>query len=399
MRTFGIVAPLIVDRQGQLIAGHARHQAAQQAGIERVPVVRADDLTEAQARAYMLADNQLVEGSSWDDELLAGHLKALSKMALDFEIEDIGFAVAEIDAITLDLDGIASEDKADTFTVPDGSAVSRPDDLWVLGDHRIICGSALNTAPYDALLAGGQAAAVFTDPPYNLKIQGVVSGKGAIVHREFLQGSGEMNQQDFTSFLATAFTNSRAVTAPGGLIYSFMDHKHLEEILAASTSAGLTRINLCVWVKSNGGMGSFYRSRHELCFVFQNPGAASMNNVQLGRFGRNRTNVWEYPGATAFPRQGEEDTLALHPTVKPVALAADAILDCTRQGDIVLDPFLGSGTTILAAERTKRRGYGIELDPVYVDVAIERWQRMTGRAACLITGKCFNQTREERKTQ
>jgi len=395
MKKFGAVAPLIVDRNGQLIVGHARREAALQVGIDRVPVIRADDLSEAEARGYMIADNKLTEGSSWDDQLLAAHLKALSEMAQGFQVEDIGFAVSEIDVLTLDLD--ASQDKADTFAVADGTSVSQAGDLWLLGDHRLVCASALDPAAYATLMGQDKSAVVFTDPPYNVPIQGNVSGNGAVVHREFVQATGEMSRHEFTDFLATAFTHIRAATAPGGLVYAFMDHRHLEEILAASASAGLERINLCVWVKSNGGMGSFYRSRHELCFVFQNPGAAYRNNVQLGRFKRNRTNVWEYPGANAFPRKGEEDTLAMHPTIKPVALVADAILDSTRQGDIVLDPFLGSGTTILAAERTKRRGYGIELDPLYADTAIQRWQRLTKRAATLVTGKTFDEVREERK--
>jgi DNA modification methylase len=397
MKKFGAVAPLIVDRNGQLIVGHARREAAIQAGIARVPVIRADDLTEAEARGYMLADNKLTEGSSWDEQLLAAHLKALSQMALDFEIEDVGFAVAEMDALTLDLDGSASQDKADTFAVGPGPAVSQVGDLWLLGDHRLVCGSALDPATYATLMGKDKAAAVFTDPPYNVPIGGNVSGNGAVVHREFVQATGEMSRQEFTDFLAAALTHSRAATTQGGLIYAFMDHRHLEEILAGAATAGLERINLCIWVKSNGGMGSFYRSRHELCFVFQNPGAAYRNNVQLGRFKRNRTNVWEYAGANAFPRKGEKDMLAMHPTIKPVALVADAILDSTRQGDIVLDPFLGSGSTVLATERTKRRGYGIELDPLYVDTAIQRWQRLTKRAATLSTGKTFAEVREERK--
>ena len=395
MKAFGAVAPVIVDREGRLIAGHARREAALQAGIERIPVIRAHDLTDAQARAYMVADNKLTEGSSWDDELLAGHLRALSQMALDFEIEDIGFATSEIDILTLDLEG-GGEDQSDTFTEASGPAVSRAGDLWLLGAHRIVCGSALDADTYTTLMGSEQAATTFTDPPYNVPIQGNVSGLGKIVHGEFLQGSGEMGRQEFTAFLGTAFSHARRATRADGLFYAFMDHRHLEEIIAATEIAGLERINLCVWAKTNGGMGSFYRSQHELCFVLRNPGGSVQNNVQLGRFGRNRTNLWQYPGSNAFPRRGEDATLALHPTVKPVSLVADAILDSTSQADIVLDPFLGSGTTILAAERTNRRGYGIELDPLYVDTAVERWQRESGRTATLPDGRSFEETRKER---
>ena len=396
MKAFGVVAPVIVDSQGQLIAGHARREAALVAGIDRMPVILADDLTAAQVKAYRIADNKLTEGSSWDEKLLAANLADLSKMQLDFELEDIGFVPAEIDVMTLDLETEVSTDKADEYSIHQGSGISKPGDLWLLGKHKVYCGDALDPASYEALLGEEKAAAAFTDPPYNVPIQGHVSGLGATKHREFLQASGELSREGFTHFLTTAFTRCREATVDGGLIYSFMDHRHLEEILAASAACGLTRNNLCVWTKNNGGMGSFYRSQHELVFVFQKPGAPSQNNVQLGRHGRNRTNVWAYPGASAFPRRGEENTLVYHPTPKPVTLVSDAILDCTQQGEIVLDPFLGSGTTILAAQRTKRRGYGIELDPLYVDTAIERWQRLTRSTATHASGATFAEISEER---
>jgi DNA modification methylase len=209
--------------------------------------------------------------------------------------------------------------------------------------------------------------------------------------------SGEMTSQTFERFLAEALRLIGAYTDPGAVIYACMDWRHMAEILAAGCTAHLDLLNLCVWVKSNGGMGSLYRSRHELVFVFRNGKGAHLNNVQLGRFGRNRTNVWNYAGANSFPRKGQASALDLHPTVKPIALVSDAILDSTKRNDIVLDPFCGSGTTILAAERTGRHGCGIEIDPLYVDTAIARWERMTGKQARHATGQTFADIIAERR--
>jgi DNA modification methylase len=246
------------------------------------------------------------------------------------------------------------------------------------------------------LLQSDTAAAVFTDPPYNVRIAGHVSGGGKTKHREFAMASGEMTQAQFAEFLATSFKLMASSTVPGALIYSCMDWRHLNELLFAARDARFTQVNLAVWVKTNAGMGSLYRSKHELVFVFRNGDAAHINNVQLGRFGRNRTNVWNYAGANSFPRKGQRKSIELHPTVKPIALVADAILDCTKRDDIVLDPFIGSGTTILAAERTGRRAYGIELDSLYIDTAIERWQRMTRKQAYHVSGKSFAEIRADR---
>ena len=238
---------------------------------------------------------------------------------------------------------------------------------------------------------------MFTDPPYNVKIDGHACGSGAIKHREFAMASGEMTSQTFERFLAEALRLIGAYTDPGAVIYACMDWRHMAEMLAAGCTAHLDLLNLCVWVKSNGGMGSLYRSRHELIFVFRNGKEQHRNNVQLGRFGRNRTNVWNYAGANSFPRKGQGSALDLHPTVKPIALVSDAILDTTKRNDIVLDPFCGSGTTILAAERTGRHGCGIEIDPLYVDTAVERWERMTGKQARHATGQTFADIKAERR--
>jgi DNA modification methylase len=276
--------------------------------------------------------------------------------------------------------------------------VSVGGDLWHLGDHRLFCGDALDHAVLTHLLNGARAAAAFTDPPYNVKIDGHVSGKGKVQHREFPMATGEMSETEFTTFLTSALAGICQYTAPGSLIYACMDWRHMTETLTAGRASGCDLLNLCVWVKNNGGMGSLYRSRHELVFVFRNGPEPHQNNVHLGRFGRNRTNVWNYAGSNSFGRKGSQRGMDLHPTVKPVLMVSDAILDCTKRNDIVIDPFIGSGTTLLAAERTGRRCYGIELDPIYVDTAIERWQRMTGDKALTAFGETFEFIKAKRRT-
>src|SRR5438309_4297758 len=265
---------------------------------------------------------------------------------------------------------------------PAGPPVSKVGDLWLLGRNRLLCGSALDTLAFTALMGQERAATVFTDPPYNVEIDGHASGLGAIHHRPFPMGFGEMNRAEFTAFLAQACRNLAAFGAAGSLHFICMDWRHLDELLAAGAEAYGELKNLCVWVKDNAGLGSLYRSQHEFVLVFKERGGAHRNNIQLGQFGGNRGNVCNYPGANSFARSGAEgNLLALHPTVKPAALVADAILDCSARGDIVLDAFLGSGTTVIAAERTGRRCCGLELDPAYVDTIVRRWQALTGGSA------------------
>lgn len=393
---FGFNAPILVDKHNKIVAGHGRYEAAQLLGLERIPVISLDHLTEAQARAYLLADNKLAERSSWDDASLAQQLKELSELALDFDFEAIGFELPEVDLRIQSLDPTDNADRADEFRDATGPAVSLPGDLWLLGKHRVYCGSALDPLAYEPLMAKERASGVFTDPPYNVKVDGNVCGSGAVKHREFAMASGEMTREEFARFLAGAFDLVRAHASPGAIVYACMDWRHMAEMLAAGDSANFELLNLCVWVKTNGGMGSLYRSRHELVFVFRNGGEAHRNNVQLGRFGRNRTNVWNYPGANIFKRNGRKSDLDLHPTVKPIAMVADAILDSTTLDDLILDPFLGSGTTLLAAERAHRRCHGVELDPLYVDTAIMRWERLTQQQARLSSGQSFADVKSER---
>jgi DNA modification methylase len=395
IEAFGFNAPILVDKNSKIVAGHGRYEAAMLLGIDKVPVILLDHLTPTQAKAYMLADNKLTDRSTWDDPKLAIQLKELSDLVLDFDIEAIGFEPPEIDLRIQSLDS-ALEEADDQFELATGPVVSRTGDLWLLGSHRLYCGSALDAASYETLSTGEKAAAAITDPPFNVRIDGHVSGNGRTTHREFAMASGEMSEAEFTDFLCQTFQRISAYCRDGALIYSFMDWRHMSEILAAGRTANLNLLNLCVWAKTNGGMGSLYRSRHELVFVFKGGHAPHINNIQLGRFGRNRSNVWNSPGANSFARNSSKNPLESHPTVKPIALVADAILDCTKRNDIVIDPYLGSGTTILAAERTGRRCHAIEIDGRYVDTAIKRWERLTGQQVKDIHGKTFVQAQVDR---
>jgi 16S rRNA G966 N2-methylase RsmD len=375
--------------------------AAEELGIAEVPTLCLDHLTPEQARAFQIADNRLTEISTWDDRLLAEQLKALSQVSLDFEIEVTGFEMGEIDLRIASLEDPADADDDPADVVPDipATPVSKLGDLWLLGRHRLSCGSALDALAFSALMGEQRAAMVFTDPPYNVRIDGHASGLGAIHHRPFPMACGEMEKPQFTAFLGQALRHLAAFSVDGSIHFVCMDWRHLEELLAATGDVYGEPKNLCVWVKDNAGMGSLYRSQHELVFVFKHGRNGHRNNVQLGRFGRNRSNVWHYRGANSFGRCGAEgNLLALHPTVKPVAMVADAMLDCSARGDTVLDAFVGSGTTLIAAERTGRDCYGLELDPAYVDTAIRRWQALTGGTAQhAISGRSFDDLARDRE--
>jgi DNA modification methylase len=348
----------------------------------------------------MITDNRLSENATWDDRLLAQQLKDLSLAGLDFNLEILGFEMGEIDLRIAAVDDMPdpADDPGDEVPEPSPQPpLSKIGDLWLLDSHRVLCGNALDPAAFAALMGEERAAMVFTDPPYNVPIEGHASGLGVIHHRPFPMASGEMDRTAFTAFLSQVCRNLAAFSAGGSIHYVCMDWRHLDEVLAAGREAYGELKNLCVWVKDNGGMGSLYRSQHELVLVFKQGHGSHRNNVQLGRFGRNRSNVWCYPGVNSFARCGAEgNLLALHPTVKPVAMVADAILDCSARADIVLDAFLGSGTTVIAAERTGRRCYGLEFDPAYVDTIIRRWQRLTGGSAShAVSGRSFDDLADE----
>lgn len=383
---FGFLIPILTDSSGCIIAGHGRLLAAQQLGMKEVPCICVDHLTEPQRRAFTLADNKLTENAGWDEKMLALEFKDLGGHDLDFDLEITGFHSAEIDTL-IETHFEVLPEGAEEGSLPEISeaeaSVSRLGDVWLLEHHKIVCGSALDAGMYEALMVGQKAQMAITDPPYNVPVHGHVCGLGKIRHQEFSMASGEMSTDQFTAFLRETFGYMARYSEPGSIHFSFMDWRHMAEILTAGQAAYTELKNLCVWVKDNGGMGTFYRSRHELVFVFKNGTVPHINNFELGQYGRHRTNVWRYPGVNSFTgRRGSEgNLLQLHPTVKPVGLVEDAIRDCSHRGGIILDPFLGSGTTIIAAEKTGRRGYGIELEPVYVDTAIRRWQKLTGKEA------------------
>jgi DNA modification methylase len=390
IKEFGFTNPILVDKADVVIAGHGRLAGAKLLGLSEVPTIALESLTPDQVRAYVLADNKLGQGGGWDNALLALELEHLLTLD-DFEIELTGFEVPEVDLIVKQaLD--PNTGAAEIVELESGPAVSRTGDIWKLGKHRLICGNSRERSTFADLMQGNKADVVITDPPYNVRIDGNACGKGAVRHREFAMGSGEMSTQEFSDFLHVSLDHAAAHSRAGSIHYVFMDWRHMGELLEAGQNSIGEFLHLCIWVKDNGGMGSFYRSRHELVFLFKNGKKSHRNNIQLGRFGRNRTNVWEYPGVNTESRCGNENLLALHPTVKPVSLVADALLDCSARGDRVLDYFLGSGTTLLAAERVGRICFGIEIDPLYVDVAIRRWQRYTGEQAIHKDGHPFEES-------
>jgi DNA modification methylase len=323
-------------------------------------------------------------------------------IALDeIQVESMGWSSVEMDSLfsQAEPDAKLAADPADQQPSPPVNAVAKPGDLWLLGRHRLLCGSALESSSWDRLLNGQTATMIFTDPPYNVPITGHVSGLGKVQHAEFAQASGEMSRDEFTAFLTQFLAAMLPHVVDGGVVDLCMDWRHLRELLAAIDNNALSMLNLCCWNKTNGGMGSLYRSKHELIAIAKKGRAPHINNVELGKHGRYRTNVWDYAGVNSFGASRMQD-LADHPTVKPIALVADAIRDVTNQGDIVLDAFMGSGTTLLAAERTGRVGHGTEIEPRYIDVAITRWQQMTGKAATLDgDGRTWTEVAAERLLQ
>lgn len=374
IQEFGFLRPVLVDADGGIIAGHGATLAAVELGMTDIPTVRVDHLSPAQVRAYVIADNKLAENSGWDRQLLALELKDLS-LKFSFDLTLTGFELPEVDLLLGELDGtkpgVADEIPDVDRDLP---AVTQFGDVWQIGEHFLLCGDSTRRESYDALLRGSKAQAVFTDPPYNVRIAGNVSGLGKTVHKEFAMASGEMTPAEFTTFLTTVFDHLAVFSADGSLHYICMDWRHMREVLDSAGAYSELK-NLCVWSKTNAGMGSLYRSQHELVFVFKRGTASHINNVELGRFGRNRTNVWTYAGVNTFSKERDAE-LAMHPTVKPVALVADAILDCSHRGGIVLDAFAGSGSTLIAAEKTGRKGYGIEIDPHYADTIIRRFAKV-----------------------
>jgi DNA modification methylase len=379
---FGFLAPILVDCENTILAGHARVEAAKLIGRDSVPCRRISHLSEDEKRAYILADNQLALKAGWDRDVLAIELQDFVDLGVDLTV--IGFEPAEVDAALLARAQAEGKDDSADDATPEVRplAATLLGDMWRLGSHRILCGDARSPSTYEKLMGGVAAQLVFTDPPYNVPIDGFVGGKGKIRHRAFAMAAGEMSAEAFTRFLSDSLGLAAKYSDNGAIHFVCMDWRHIDELRDAGAEIYSELKNLIVWVKDNGGMGTFYRSRHELIFAFKVGDAPHINTFELGQFGRNRTNVWEYAGVNSM-RRGRLDELAMHPTVKPAALVADAIKDCSRPGGVVLDPFSGSGTTLIAAERTGRHARVMELDPLYVDVAVRRWQMLTGKTAFL----------------
>ncbi|MHC9419674.1 site-specific DNA-methyltransferase [Sphingomonas citri] len=386
---FGFSVPVLVDENDKIIAGNARVEAAIQLGLAEVPVITLSHLDAAQKRAFVLAENKLATLSGFDRDVLKLEFSELLELDLDFSLELTGFVEPEIDAIVL-----SSAVSEKPVSVVAGAPTSRRGDLWLLGQHRLLCDDATNAEAVSRLMDGKKARTAFEDGPYNVKIGGHVSGSGK--HGEFVMASGEMSDDEFTEFLTRTMLRTAESLVDGGLVYFCMDFRHMRHVLDAAEKSELKLLNLIIWDKQSGGLGSFYRSRHELIFLLAKAGSAHLNQVQLGKHGRDRHNVWCYPGMHG----ASEDRVRareLHPTVKPLALVRDAILDSTKRGDIVLDLFSGSGTTIVAAHDSGRIGYATELDPVYADTGIMRWQDFSGEEARLeATGQTFREVRAER---
>ncbi|MDP3405226.1 MAG: DNA methyltransferase [Brevundimonas sp.] len=393
IRQFGFLVPALIDAENRIVCGKGRVEAARLIGMTEVPCIRITHLSEAEQRVFAIAENQLGQLAGWDPETLRIELKELSGLDLSFSLELTGFSAAKIDSIIFggDNDG-ARQDAIPELT---GEIVSQPGDLWLLGDNRLLCGDATAPESLATLLCGEQVRTIFTDPPYNVPIAGHVTGGGQ--HGEFVMASGEMSEAEFTAFLTRVMERCIETLVAGGLLFLCMDWRGIDNTTAAAKTAGLELLNLIVWDKQAGGMGSFYRSRHELIFLMRKPGASHRNRVELGRHGRDRANVWTYPGVNGFGA-AKAKAREMHPTVKPLALVRDALLDCTAKGDPVLDLFSGSGTTLIAAEQCGRRGFATELDPRYVDTGVMRWEAFTGREARLAaTGQTFREVRAARE--
>jgi DNA modification methylase len=390
---FGFWNPILIDDDNNVVVGIGRLEAAQTLGHKTVPTIQLSQLSDADKRALAIADNKIAELSSWDSELLALELQDLSE--LNFDMEFTGFATGEIDLILQEFQEEVTDSHESIPPIQRTQIVTQFGDIWQLGRHSLICGDALETQTYEKILDSKKADCVFTDPPYNVPIVGHVTKTGR--HDNFQMACGELSESQFIGFLTSFLNNAITASRAGAVHFICMDWRHLYEIISAARDRYGSFLNLCVWNKTNGGMGSLYRSKHELVLVFQVGDVGHCNNVKLGKYGRNRTNVWDYAGANSFG-SSRLDELDMHPTVKPTALVADAIKDTTKRGDLVLDPFAGSGTTIIAAEKCGRTAAAIEIDPAYVDVIVKRWQQSTGEAARLsANGSTFDDVNHIRR--
>lgn len=378
IRSFGFTNPILADPDGVLIAGHGRLRAAKELGLDQVPVIELADLSEAEKKALRLADNKIALNAGWDLEILKLELAELAVPEVDIDLDLTGFSAGEIDVILAD----SPDPEEELIPAVPESANVKPGDIWQLGEHRIGCGDGRDRDFLSRVVGEEeQIDCAFLDPPYNVKINGHANAKGR--HREFAMASGEMSEAEFRTFLNDTLGACASVSRDGAVHFVCMDWRHMNDVTASVSGVYSELLNICVWNKSNAGMGSLYRSKHEMVFVYRVGDTPHVNNIELGKHGRNRTNVWDYPSVNSMRGSRRED-LALHPTVKPVAMVADAICDVTKRGDLVLDIFLGSGTSLIAAERVGRHFRGIDIDPAYVEVAMTRWSEVTGKEPELI---------------
>lgn len=408
IKEFGFLNPIIIDKDNIIVAGHTRLKACAKLGIKTVPVIKATELTPAQIQVYRLADNRTGEESEWDKELLSIEIADLEKLIaddelnIDLNISSLGFDPKELEALnSLRLENEFDENDPtcdEDYNVPkvdeSKEAITKRGDIWQLGKHRLMCGDSTNFSDVEKLMDNKMADMIFTDPPYNVKIKDVV-GQGIKEHSNFAMACGEMSVEEFTDFLANVFTNYIAFSKKGSIHYVCMDWKHIFEIISAGRKTYAELKQLCVWNKDIGGMGTFYRNKHELIFIFKNGKEPHTNNFELGQNGRYRTNVWDYASPSSFAgREALEDEngkklkgtskeLSMHPTVKPLKMVIDAILDCSNKGELITDLFLGSGTTLIAAEKTECTCYGMEISPHYCDVIVRRWEEVSGERAVL----------------
>lgn len=393
---YGLNQPPVIDENRTILVGHGRVEATKRMGLKLIPCIVVRGLTKAQKKAFVLADNKIAELSKWDNPALKIQFKELDD--LHYNLELTGFSSAECDKLIFEEVPTPSIDPEDlTEEDLNITPVSRLGDLWKLGEnHYLLCGSCLDENGFQVLLGRKLAQMIFTDPPYNVHIDGHARGKGKSKHREFVMASGEMSDLEFIKFLHTYMSHTHKYSVDGSIHYHCMDWRHLSHLFQAAEKVYGTIKQLIVWNKDNGGMGTFYRNKHEMICVYKKGSSPHINNFKLGETGRYRTNVWDYQGVNTM-KQGRGEELAMHPTVKPVTLVADAIRDCSKRGGIILDPFCGSGTTIIAAERTGRKAYCIELDPLYVDVAIQRYRRVTGKDVILVkNGKSYDEIADKR---
>lgn len=380
------IVPIVLDDENQIASGYCRFLAARKLCLELIPTVRLGHLSKDELRLFAIAENQLVLDAEWDVEILKVELTELSK--LEFDQDLFVFEPAQMDMIILEPNKKQTEEelnKADEL--PDESKIIKRvkfGDIWRLGNHYLICGDSLKDETLKALLGDLKANMIFTDAPYNVKVDGHICGKGKIKHDEFQMASGEMSNDEFTKFLRTSMQLLVKYSTDGSIHFQCMDWRHAKNMLDAAESIYTELKNICVWDKGSGGMGSMYRSQFELIFVFKSGKSKHCNNVQLGKFGRNRTNIWSYPGVRASNPNSIEE-LKLHPTVKNVQMVADAILDCSNPNDIILDAFGGSGTTLLAAEKTNRRAYLVEIDHHYCDTVIYRFNQISSKTVEFVT--------------